>query len=76
MPNQPGLSREVVTGNGTRWKVYEMDARHVPNAPQPRCLIAECGEVRRRIWVYPPEWSALSDSYLASLCGDLRTGAR
>jgi hypothetical protein len=51
-----------------RWTLREMDARAVPGARAPRCLICESTEVIRRLWNYPRNWRELDDRELATLC--------
>src|SRR4051794_35182356 len=46
------------------WDVREADARDVPGARGPRCLIFESPEVVRRVWVFPANWRELDDDAL------------
>ena len=66
MPNRD-LEHENV-----RWTVGEVDARRVPGARSDRCLICESGEVVRRLWKYPENWTELDDESLWELCDRLR----
>jgi hypothetical protein len=66
MPN-----RDLERGN-ERWTVREVDARRVPGARADRCLICESGEVVRRLWEYPKNWTELDDEALWKLCDELR----
>lgn len=51
-----------------QWTVREMDARDVPGARAPRCLICESTDVIRRLWDYPSDWRDRDDAELAKLC--------
>jgi hypothetical protein len=50
--------------DGTRWRVVEVDAAHVPGARGDSCLCFESPTAIRRVWCYPDNWVALSDSDL------------
>ena len=52
----------------THWSLREVDARKVPGAPRPQCLICESGDVIRRLWKYPSDWESLDDDALWALC--------
>ena len=60
------LKRWVVRG-GERSMVAEADARDVPGAQGPHCLILETEALMRRIWHYPADWDRLDDSRLIAL---------
>ena len=47
--------------------VAEADARDVPGAQGPHCLILETEALMRRIWHYPADWDRLDDSRLIAL---------
>ena len=66
MPN-----RDIEHGS-VRWTVREVDARRVPGARADRCLICDSGEVVRRLWKYPENWTELDDEALWELCDQLR----
>ncbi|MCW2573670.1 MAG: hypothetical protein JWO88_3728 [Frankiales bacterium] len=61
---RPGLEtlarREVRDGNGTRWQIREADARDVPGALGPYCLIFDAEVICRRVWIYPDAWAQLT----------------
>jgi hypothetical protein len=50
------------------WRVHEADARAVPGARAPTCLICESVEVIRRLWLYPRDWGSLDDDALWNIC--------
>ena len=50
--------------DGINWTVHEVDTSAVPGARGCRCLIVESENVVRRVWSYPPGWSALGDDTL------------
>lgn len=60
------LKRWVVRG-GERSLVAEAEARDVPGAQGPHCLILETEALMRRIWHYPADWERLDDSRLIAL---------
>src|SRR4051812_23417687 len=45
--------------NEANWTVREIDARNIPGALGPRCLVFESVEMVRRLWVYPAAWMSL-----------------
>lgn len=47
--------------------VAEADARDVPGAQGPHCLILETEARIRRLWHYPADWDRLDDSRLIAL---------
>lgn len=49
------------------WTVREVDARAVPGARAPRCLIFENHELVRRVWDYPRAWRGLPAAALLRL---------
>ncbi|AHG89776.1 hypothetical protein J421_2239 [Gemmatirosa kalamazoonensis] len=51
------------------WMVRELDARAVPAARGPRCLVFENPRLVRRIWDYPTTWLSLSDRALLAVAG-------
>ena len=51
------------------WIVRELDARAVPAAHGPRCLVFENHRVVRRLWDYPQGWLSLSDAALLAVAG-------
>jgi hypothetical protein len=46
----------------------EVDARNVPGARAPTCLICESPDVIRRLWSYPSDWQMLGDDDLLRIC--------
>ena len=50
--------------DGTRWRVVEVNASHGPGARGDTCLCFESPTAIRRVWRYPDNWVALSDSDL------------
>lgn len=63
-----GPGERLVDHGDRHWTVREMDARDVPGARAPSCLICESTEVIRRLWDYPDDWRKLDDAELAKLC--------
>jgi hypothetical protein len=61
--------RSLVDSTGKSWTVREIDARAVPGARAPRCLVIENHEVVRRFWNFPQDWSAIPDRALLDLLG-------
>jgi hypothetical protein len=55
--------RKLVRENVT-WTVHEVDTSAVPGARAPRCLVVESENIVRRVWSYPPNWSAFGDDTL------------
>jgi hypothetical protein len=58
---------ERVDDAWVRWSVVEVDARGVPGALGPRCLVFTRADCTRRVWDYPADWRALGDAGLAAL---------
>ena len=50
-----------------RWTIREIDARNLPGARGPRCLVFENHRVVRRIWHYPADWAIIAPSALLAL---------
>ena len=63
-----GPGERLVERGDRHWTVREMDARGVPGARAPTCLICESTEVIRRLWDYPNDWRKLDDAALVRLC--------
>jgi hypothetical protein len=61
------LLKRWVVREGERSLVAEADARGVPGAQGPNCLIFENDVLMRRIWHYPADWNQLEDSRLIAL---------
>jgi len=59
--------RLIFAEDGTRWRVREARAHDVPGAEAPSCLIFDAGNVCRRLWRYPEEWTELSDGSLLAM---------
>jgi len=55
--------------NEGNWTVREIDARNIPGALGPRCLVFESVEMVRRLWVYPAAWMSLPARALLRLAG-------
>lgn len=51
------------------WTVRELDARALPGARGPRCLVFENHEIVRRVWSYPATWESLPAASLFRLAG-------
>jgi len=51
------------------WTVREIDARGMPGARGPRCLVFENSCLVRRVWTYPAQWAELADEALLRLAG-------
>ena len=49
------------------WSVVEVDARAVPGARGPRCLIFTRDSCIRRVWEYPAHWRTLDADELTAL---------
>jgi len=64
-------SERTVEYGTRRWTVREVNAKAVPGAVAPRCLICESDDVVRRIWHYPANWASLSDDELIGICDRL-----
>lgn len=59
--------RFAFDGKGAEWKVRELDARGLPGARCPRCLIFENHHIVRKLWDYPEDWLKLGDAALLAL---------
>jgi hypothetical protein len=59
--------RLIFAEDGTRWRVREARAHDVPGAEAPSCLIFDAGNVCRRLWRYPEQWTELSDGSLLAM---------
>jgi len=59
----------AVDAIGESWIVRELDARSVPAAHGPRCLVFENHRLVRRLWEYPAAWLSLSDAALLAIAG-------
>lgn len=64
-PMGDGSDSRVVSDGKCRWLVRESSAWDLDW--QSPCLIAACEQSIRRIWMYPADWLAMSDSALAAL---------
>ena len=51
----------------TAWVVTELDARGIPGARGPACLLFDGPAAVRRVWAYPPDWERLPDAELVAL---------
>ena len=61
------VEREVFAEDGTRWRVREARVHGVPGAEADSCLIGDSGNVCRRLWHYPDEWSELSSKQILAI---------
>ena len=59
--------RLVYSEDGTRWRVREARVHDVPGAEADSCLIFDGGNICRRLWRYPDEWTALPDLCLLEI---------
>ena len=57
------------TDVGEVFTVRELDARAMPGAHGPRCLVFENHSVVRRVWHYPDDWRRMSDAALLAVAG-------
>jgi hypothetical protein len=68
-------TNRLIQRGSVHWSLREVDARRVPGARAPKCLICESTDVIRRLWVYPDDWKSLTDDALWTLCeSDQRRG--
>lgn len=61
---QRDAERHFVDLHGVHWTVREVDARLVPGAPRPMCLLFESDTAARRVWDYPAYWRTVSEAEL------------
>ncbi|HEY2897962.1 MAG TPA: hypothetical protein VGJ12_12555 [Gemmatimonadaceae bacterium] len=67
-PKLETLAQKLVySDDGTRWRVREARVHDVPGAEADSCLIFDGGNICRRIWRYPDEWTELSDMTLLAM---------
>jgi hypothetical protein len=59
--------RSIRDSAGTLWLVAELDARHVPGAVGPTCLVFDSQMTCRRYWHYPADWISLDDDRVLAL---------
>jgi len=62
-----GTPKRFTDDDGIEWTISERDARMVPGARGPRCLIFQSDEAVRRIWEYPAGWRDLLNPSLIAL---------
>lgn len=60
---------------GVTWTARELEAEAVPGSRGARCLIFECEDAVRRLWVYPANWRQL-DAELLWQAGERSPRAR
>ena len=60
------LSRQFFAADFSGWTVTEI-AGNVPARPGQRCLAFASSDTIRRVWDYPADWRALSDTQLEAL---------
>lgn len=68
----PLQRRTIRDSSGTVWQIAELDARDVPGALGPHCLIFDSQAICRRYWSYPADWFELSDVRLLNLMNQSR----
>jgi len=54
-------------GDSVEWSVVEVEAKGVPGARGPRCLLFARPDCIRRVWEYPATWRLLDAASLAKL---------
>ena len=59
-----GPAPRTFSHEGVPWTAREIDAKMVPGSHGARCLILECQEAVRRLWVYPANWRDLDPELL------------
>lgn len=62
-------------GGGRGWRVWVVDARHVPGAQGDRCLIFDSGTCLRRVWTIPDDWESMPPEALLALTAHARAAA-
>ena len=63
-----GASRTVSDARtGRVWRVSEVDARSLPGARGPSCLLFDSPTMVRRVWNFPRDWGQLPDDDLVGL---------
>jgi hypothetical protein len=60
-------SIDYLDRHNVRWRVTERDTRHDPGARGDSCLVFSSDGAIRRVWIYPANWQAMSDSELEAL---------
>jgi hypothetical protein len=68
----PLQRRTIRDASGTLWQIAELDARDVPGALAPNCLVFDSQAICRRYWKYPVDWFELSDVRLLNLMNQSR----
>jgi hypothetical protein len=69
---RPLQKRTIRDSSGTLWQIAELDARDVPGAFAPHCLVFDSQAICRRYWKYPADWFELSDVRLLDLMSQPR----
>ena len=64
---EPTPGERILQRGDEMWTVREVSAHRVPGARGARCLICEYASVVRRLWDYPDNWHALTDTDLLAL---------
>jgi len=59
--------RIAYDGEGTEWKVRELDATDMLGARHHRCLIFENHRIIRKLWHYPADWHQYGDAALLAI---------
>jgi hypothetical protein len=68
LPDAPPVAFVQRIGDAfLHWSVTEVDARAVPGARRPRCLVFTRADCIRRVWDYPADWRTLDHEALAAL---------
>jgi hypothetical protein len=59
--------RHLVDAQGREWHVYERTTSDLSPTPGRSSLVFDADGIVRRLWRYPPAWSAMSDADLLGL---------
>jgi len=62
-----GTCLRYVDDEFVQWSVVEVDARAIPGARGPRCLLFSRQDCIRRVWEYPADWRLLDAPALIAL---------
>lgn len=52
---------------GREWRVWAMDGTVVPGGRAGVCLVCDRGDLVRRVWDAPADWSTMDDDALRAL---------
>ena len=64
--------RHLVDADGREWRIYERLTRDSSPGAAGSSLVFDTDGIVRRLWRYPPSWSALPDAELLRLMDSLR----